>query len=88
FHEIRRSPYPSLKKLTEWISQDFKIIHSDEQHIPQHFNSPKELLTHIRLTGVNALSSNGKSVTEARNIINRNLKTLTYHPIIIIARKR
>ncbi len=65
-----------------------EILYADEQRIARQFNSPKELLTHIRLTGVNAVTQDRKTITEARHIITRDLRTLTYHPIIIIARKR
>lgn len=88
FKEIRKPPYPSLSKLTQWIGNDMEILYADEQRIARQFNSPKELLTHIRLTGVNAVSQDSKTITEARRIITRDLRTLTYHPIIIIARKR
>lgn len=48
------------------------------------FESPQELLRHIRQTGVNALPP---SPLAARKIISSEIKKLTYSPLIITARK-
>lgn len=48
------------------------------------FESPQELLRHIRQTGVNALPP---SPLAARRIIYSDIKKLTYSPLIITARK-
>lgn len=58
------------------------------------FQSPSEVLRHLKLTGVNSLSRSSRGTVSVRNILERypmrldGRYHLTYHPIILILRKR
>lgn len=55
---------------------------------PLHFQTPRELLEHLRLTGVNSIQSDSKLRLRAANrILRENIHTLTYAPLYIVASK-
>ncbi|MBE9466794.1 MAG: malonyl-ACP O-methyltransferase BioC [Bacteroidetes bacterium] len=89
--------YKTLKELKTIIEPYFNILHAEEWIQKEQFNSPKDVLKHIKLTGVNGLKNEffGKEklikfTEEYQKQFSNNNKTvnLTYHPIIIIAKKR
>lgn len=89
FHEISNnlpSPihYFSVDQWHQLLDEKFHIDVISQDRITLHFDSPIDLLKHLRNTGVNALQP---SVTAARNIIKQSLHTLTYKPLYIIATK-
>lgn len=90
FFEIRDSfntslKYKSIKELEGIFSKNAKII--QEIHTLQFKNS-RELLKHLKLTGVNAVSKNILNVNQIKNglkILEEKFQNkLTYKPIYII----
>lgn len=90
FYEIREAfdvglKYLKIEELEKIFSNDCKII--QEIHT-LCFNSPEEILKHLKLTGVNAISRNNFKISEIRNalkILNKKYKNkLTYKPVYII----
>lgn len=103
FNEIKKTmniglKYNSLQEQIRILSPYFNIIHAEEwkEHIP--FANPKEVLKHIKQTGVNAIIQKeflGKEKLQTfiesyqHHFSNSdNSVYLTYHPIIIIAKKK
>ncbi len=89
--------YNSLSELKRIVSKDFEIIHAEEWIQKEHFINPKAVLKHMKLTGVNGLNKDffGKETYRMFNdkykqlYSNKNKSVnLTYHPIIIIAKKK
>lgn len=90
-------PYPSLLDLKMWLTPFFKYIQIEEDIIPLHFASTKEILLHIKKTGVNGIEHKHWHKTDLLHFENKyreifsmpdNTLSLTYHPIFIIAKKR
>ena len=89
FYEIRDAfnvslEYKTIEEIEKIFSANAKII--QEIHTLQ-FNSPNELLRHIKLTGVNAISDNFdiKEIKTGIKILDEKYKNkLTYKPIYII----
>jgi malonyl-CoA O-methyltransferase len=88
--------YKSMSQTQDLLSNNFEIIHSEEEKIALNFESALDILAHIKKTGVNAISRqnwNKKSVQQIISNIEDVCKTeqgfqITYHPIYFILRKR
>lgn len=80
--------YPSLKMLTELLSDGFDILTAEESTESLQFKSTQKLLEHMRLTGVNSAAPNNSRLTSARQILRHGITRLTYQPIFIVGRKR
>ena len=80
-------PYYSANELQQ-IIQDYKIIVEQEMHV-MAFKTPKDILKHIKSTGVNALEmvswtkSDMKKFENGYNNFCSGIPTLTYHPIYV-----
>ena len=88
--------YLSLDELCQSLADDYDILHADEQIIEQYFDEPKQVLRHLKATGVTGISNPrwtprilmqfceqyGKLYTYKEGV------RLTYHPIYIIAKKK
>ncbi len=87
--------YFSLQEVQAMVSKHFTLDRSDQQLEVFHFDSPLEVLSHLRRTGVNAVSI--KAWTHRRlQRFNREYNEkfcggqkvrLTYHPLYIIAHR-
>lgn len=89
--------YKTLAELISFLSPNFDIIHAEEWRQQEQFQCPNTVLKHMKLTGVNGLK---KSFFGKEKLLTFNEKycqlfsnkdksvNLTYHPIIIIARKK
>lgn len=87
FKEIREPLYPSLPELTKWLREEgLEIVHEEEDHLRAEFDSTRQMLRHFSATGVNAIGCTDP-VGEARNLLSKGIKAVTYHPIIVVARK-
>lgn len=99
--EIRRTSgkgldYYSSDELTRMVSEHFTIICCEESHLVQYFDSPKDVLMHLRNTGVTATGNGRWSRTEMEDFTARYIHEfsedgkvrLTYHPVYIIAKKK
>ena len=89
--------YKTLDELKSMITPDFEIIHSEEWKQQEQFISPNDVLRHMKLTGVNGLKNSFFSKEKLMSfnkkyneLFSNKDKTvnLTYHPIIIIAKKK
>lgn len=83
---FRPSPINYLEKgeYIDLLSEKFEIIHCSEEKIKLEFDSPRQLLMHLKLTGV---GGSAKSDTPLRLSALRDTHTLTYRPLYILARK-
>ncbi|MBN1462510.1 MAG: malonyl-ACP O-methyltransferase BioC [Paludibacteraceae bacterium] len=102
FEEIKHSlglslKYYSLQEQVDLLSNEFEVLKAVEWTEKIHFNSPLDVLKHIRKTGTNALSNKPFGKAQLSLFTEKYLKlftqedntvTLTYHPIIIIAKKK
>lgn len=96
FREITETTGETLNYLTnselEHCFEKFEILYSCQWQQKLIFNTPIEVLQHIRATGVNAISSVRWTNGRLRQFCEDYKKlykvpTLTFNPIIIIARK-
>jgi malonyl-CoA O-methyltransferase len=87
--------YYSTDEIQEMLAKyfDVELIHDEKTRL--HFNSPIEILHHIKNTGVNAVANastwNRRKLQEFEQnypVSDKNDFVLTYHPIIILAKKR
>ena len=80
-------PYYSANELQE-IVKDYKNIVEQEMHV-MAFKTPKDILKHIKSTGVNALEMVSWTKTDMQKFENgynnfcSGIPTLTYHPIYV-----
>ena len=80
-------PYYSANELQE-IIKDYKNIVEQEMHV-MAFKTPKDILKHIKSTGVNALEMVSWTKTDMQKFENgynnfcSGIPTLTYHPIYV-----
>lgn len=102
YREIKLLTGKSLNylELRDWIailSKDFNLIYSHEEEIKLYFDSPKDLLKHMKYTGVNKSSSScftPKQTIQFLNEYKQNFSNnkgqvvITYQPIYIIATKK
>lgn len=88
--------YPSQSQLEQWLAiSNYTITHIETYTTEQFFDSPIEVLRHLKYTGVNAIKSVKWSKRELENFTSRYNKyfrsqagvKLTYNPIIIVATK-
>jgi len=87
--------YFSLEQVQAMVAEYFTLDQSDQQRETFHFATPMEVLNHLRLTGVNAVSR--KPWTRGRlQHFNREYQTrfsdggevrLTYHPLYLVAHR-
>jgi len=88
FREIRPSLYPSRAEIVALLEKaGFSIEYSEETLTTMEFGSTKLMLEHFRSTGVNATAYADPAKTAIR-LIRHGVKSVTYHPIIIVARKK
>jgi malonyl-CoA O-methyltransferase len=89
--------YPLPEELISWLSPTFHVLHCSEKIVSRCFETPRDVLRHIRHTGVNAVENRSWN---KRTLLNLEMNyrnfysnpdgtvNLTYHPIIIIAQKK
>ncbi len=83
--------YLSKEQIEDILKPSFEVLYSFEYKDKLNFNSPLEILAHMKNTGVNSLKTKNWSVKDIKafceNYLNKyNSLTLTYNPIIIIAK--
>lgn len=91
-----RLPYRSLEELEEALHLHYEIVSTREERICLTFDTPLEVLYHLKHTGVTAVRQQAWTKGNlqdfcgeyARLFSNGNSVTLTYHPIYIIAKKK
>ena len=83
--------YLSKDEIMRILEPEFEILHTDEYTQIMDFESPLELLSHMKNTGVNSLASNIWTIKDVKNFCEKYLEKydtphLTYNPVIIIAK--
>lgn len=97
FKEIRELcglslEYKSLDEITQVFKKDYEILHKEEFSQTLNFDTPLELLAHMKKTGVNSISSKHLTFKEVKDFC-ENYKNkypeinLTYSPVIVICKK-
>lgn len=91
--------YHSLKSLQTLMEQlSFRILHASEKLIPMIFPSPKEVLYHIKNTGMNGIASPSWRKSQYQHFLKSYTELfpaqehadsveLTYHPLFFILQK-
>ena len=87
--------YKTMQEVVMYASKYFKVLESETWHQKLWFKQPKDVLKHMRFTGVNAVSPTkwGKADLENFNLDYENFRKeegypLTYHPFVLILQKR
>lgn len=84
---------PSVKQWQSMISSAMTLYVCQASTLTLTFDSPRDILRHMRDTGVNALATGARSVSLARRVLSSypigddGRYHLTYRPIFIIARR-
>lgn len=89
-------PYRSRQELEIALSPYFHIVHSEEEIISLTFDTPLQVLYHLKQTGVTGTSQHRWTRQDLNHFCeqylhlfsNNNSVSLTYHPIYIIAKKK
>ncbi|MCM1009586.1 MAG: malonyl-ACP O-methyltransferase BioC [Fusobacterium sp.] len=94
FKEIRDAlgvslNYFSVDEIRSVLEKDFEILDIVEFERVLNFNTPLELLAHLKNTGVNSLNSKKMTFHDIKEFCDNNsASTLTYAPVIVIAKKK
>ena len=88
--------YRSLNELQTSLSPLYDIVYAEEEIVPMHFDTPMQVLYHLKQTGVTGTGGHTwtrQSLTEfcqqyVSRFAHKEAVTLTYHPIYIIAKKK
>ena len=83
--------YKTFDEIKNVVSKEFEILYAEEFDHILSFNTPLELLAHMKNTGVNSLSEKTWTITKVKEFCDSYSKKypqtkLTYSPIIVIAR--
>ena len=90
-------PYLSLEELKKELDKKYQIIYSKEELVQLSFESPTDILKHLKETGVTGIrrqqwtrSTLADFCTRYQDAYGRADRTvpLTYHPIYIIAKRK
>lgn len=73
--------YPAKEDYEKWISGNFTNYHVETDELVMKFRNKRELLMHLKHTGVSA----GGNSTGTNIYLPENFNTLTYRPIYIVA---
>ncbi len=84
--ELRPSPliYPKATQLREWMSRHFTEVQVVEDSIRVEFKSAREVLMHLKHTGVAGSAPSGSLQMSDMS----HLRSLTYRPVYVFGRKR
>lgn len=88
--------YYDLEENKKALAEQFEVLYFEEENIILKFDSAMDILTHIKKTGVNAISKQNwtkKSVMQLIKKIetvckNEDHYEITYHPLYFILKKR
>lgn len=86
--------YPTAEQLTEWIRTNYRLLHMEEERIVLTFDTPMDVLRHLKATGVTATGGGHWTRREQTDFCRRYTKmfstadnkvTLTYCPLYVVA---
>lgn len=85
--------YKSMSEILSVLEKDFDILYANEYSETLKFNTPLELLLHLKNTGVNSLSEKPWSIKDIKDFCQKYLQTfdrveLTYNPMIFIVKAK
>lgn len=88
--------YYTLSETNDLLADKFEILHVEEDRISLSFKSAIEILTHIKKTGVNAISKQNWTKKSVMQLISKiedvckkgDAYEITYHPMYFILKKR
>lgn len=88
--------YRSRRELETSLSTLYDIIYSEEEVIPLTFDSPMQVLQHLKQTGVTGTGTHSWTRSSLQQFCDQYVHqfsrgenvSLTYHPIYIIAKKK
>lgn len=89
--------YPPAARFEEWLSDDFHLLHICEEEIIRTFDTPLDVLRHLKYTGVTATGdgiwTRGRQEAFCRDYIRHfstpaNSVKLTYRPLYLLAVKK
>lgn len=88
--------YHTKEELELMLASDYQLLHSEEEHITLLFDSPLQVLYHLKRTGVTGTSKKRWTKGELTDFCRRYKEMfsvddkvkLTYHPIYIIVKKK
>ena len=83
--------YASKDEIISKLSSEYDILFAHEYEKVLEFNTPLEMLAHMKNTGVNSLSSASWTIKDVKDFCENYMEKfdsvhLTYNPIIIIAK--
>ncbi len=79
--------YLSAETWRKALQDEHAEISISEDRHSIAFDTPSQLLRHLRLTGVNT-SVSTRSLSAARSILSSSIREITYHPIYIVIRMK
>lgn len=86
--------YHSADMYRLMLENDFEILHISEGYEYAYFDTPLDVLKHLKSTGVNSITANGRWTKTRMNEFTEKYPStdkgyrLTYNPVYIIARKK
>lgn len=101
-HQIRQLTghglnYLSIEELQALLSPYFDILHAEEEIVPLPFETPQQVLKHLKQTGVTGTEKKVWTRGRLHSFYEEYIRlfsdkeghvSLTYHPIYIIAKKK
>lgn len=88
FREIRENHFPSYESVNSWLEESgMKVLVSEEIEETVNFDNTRQLMRHIKHTGVNGYKPDAANVGLARRLMESGLRDLTYHWMFFVARK-
>lgn len=85
--------YKTLDEIKTYLEKDYEILYAENFIYQMNFDNPLSILAHMKNTGVNSLTSKHWTFKEVKEFCDKYKEkfpklSLTYSPIIIIARKK
>ncbi|MCF6284683.1 MAG: malonyl-ACP O-methyltransferase BioC [Candidatus Hydrogenedentes bacterium] len=88
--------YPTLDKLKGYLKKDYHILAVRESHETCFFDTPMAVLRHLKATGVNGIAAHRWTPKGLAQFCENYTMAyqqgagvpLTYHPVLIVARKK
>ena len=87
--------YPNLSQWQNWLANDFDLLWHDDVNVILEFDTPLDVLKHLKYTGVTATNQKNWTRKNLNKFIDDYLQAfrlpsgkvrLTYHPLFFIAR--